>query len=531
MKIRFIKALALVLSAIMLLSSLLACNDKPASNGTSNSTQGTEEITDTDNGSSNNDSQNNSDSQDNNGSQDGDSSQGGTEEAPDADAVTVFANGKYSARLIRRQSPRSFDKDLTEQICGMFKTKVGSAPEVKGDYTVAGASRYNGPAILVGKTTYPESEEVYKTLGENEAKAVLVGNKYVIAYSNDKAGLTLFKKIFEVFTENASKSSIVINSKWNITVTVDDSPAIPQMVRSLVVGVDQRNQRVVLYDLDAYTGTNSLDAKELWEISVGHATDAKYREGSVFGNVIAVSGTTAGIYEYPSKKKVWTTTETAKNPHSAELLPSGNFVIASSTDGKLRLFKTAALLNNDTATAKKYTDYSLPGAHGVLWDPTYKVLWAIGDYELRAYKIQGSGKNETLVEDTSMRISLPTGKQHGHDLSPDYTDNRYLYITTNACVMMVDKEKHQLIIDFPNYTLLTSTAVKGFSNNVSGTIFFTGEAGGAGTVWDNEWYESWCTDSIYYVYRNPSGKALQKVKLTSAKSAFYKTRVFCGRYQ
>ena len=42
MKILFIKALALVLSAIMLLSSLLACNDKPASNGTSNSTHGTE---------------------------------------------------------------------------------------------------------------------------------------------------------------------------------------------------------------------------------------------------------------------------------------------------------------------------------------------------------------------------------------------------------------------------------------------------------------------------------------------------------
>lgn len=524
MRSKLIKALAMMLSIITILSAISSCGTNvPDDNvGDDNNNQQTNDEAFTDKKETQSNDKGNDKINNSTNDSDNDSNDSG---------MILYANGKYNAQLIKSASANTFDNTFYNKLCSMIKFKTTKAPTPKTDYTVAGATRYDGPAVLIGQTVYDESAAVYKTLGANQAKAVFVGNKYVIAYSNRESGLLIFKKINEIFNECAKKSKIVINEKWNIDVTVDTTPAIPQRMPSLVIGVDQRAQRAVLYDLDAYAAGNSLDSREIWSISIGHAADAKYRENSVFGNVVVVSGTKAGIYKYPSKETVWSTTNTAQNPHSIELLPSGNVVIASSTDGKLRLFKTAALRNNDKSTANSYTDYSLPGAHGVLWDPTYKVLWAIGDYHLKAYKIQGSGKNETLVEDTSKRISLPTGKQHGHDLSPDYTDTRYLYITTNACVMKVDKSTLTLIPEFPNYTLLNATAVKGFSNNASGSFFFTGEAGGAGTVWDNEWYESWCTDSIYYVYRNDSGKALQKVKLTSTKSAFYKTRVFCGSYQ
>ena len=297
----------------------------------------------------------------------------------------------------------------------------------------------------------------------------------------------------------------------------------------MLMAHDQLGERLVIYDLDAYENGKTLDDIETFAIGTGHAAGLKYRENTVLGNVILVAGSRSTILSYPSGKRIWYTSTPGSNPHSIEMLPSGNIVIASSSDGILRLFKTSALVDKNKDVAKAYTDYTLDDAHGVLWDPEYQLLWALGAYDLKAYRVEGTGTEEKLVEVPKMSLKLPESKYWGHDLSPDYTNTRYLYITVGACVLRFDKEELSLTEDFPNSDLINRSNVKGFSNNPSGNFFATGETGGEGCEWKDWWKAAWCTNTIYYYRAN--GEILEKFTLTTEKSAFYKARALCGRYQ
>lgn len=310
-----------------------------------------------------------------------------------------------------------------------------------------------------------------------------------------------------------------------------EPPVDNELINSsnMLMAHDQLGERLVIYDLDAYEDGKTLDDLEAFDIKVGHAAGLKYREDTVLGNVLLVAGTRTEIYSYPTGKRLWYTKTPGANPHSIEMLPSGNIVVASSSDGILRFFRTSALVDKNRDVAKTYSDYKLEDAHGVLWDPEYGLLWALGSHELRAYKVKGEGSREKLEKVDQMSIMLPEGKYWGHDLSPDYTDTRYLYITVGSCVMRFDKEDQSLSEEFPNSDILNRSNVKGFSNNPSGNFFATGETGGEGCEWKDWEKASWCTNTIYYYRAN--GETLETIKLMTEKSAFYKARAFCGLYQ
>ena len=310
-----------------------------------------------------------------------------------------------------------------------------------------------------------------------------------------------------------------------------EPPVDNELINSsnMLMAHDQLGERLVIYDIDNYEDGKSLDDLETFHIKVGHAAGLKYREDTVLGNVILVAGSNTAIYSYPTGKRLWYTKTPGSNPHSIEMLPSGNIVVASSSDGILRFFRTSALVDKNRDVAKTYSDYKLEDAHGVLWDPEYELLWALGSHELRAYKVKGEGSREKLEKVDQMSVKLPEGKYFGHDLSPDYTDTRYLYITVGACVMRFDKEELSFSEEFPNSDILNRNDIKGFSNNPSGNFFATGETGGEGCEWKDWEKASWCTNTIYYYRAN--GETLETIKLMTEKSAFYKARAFCGLYQ
>ena len=323
----------------------------------------------------------------------------------------------------------------------------------------------------------------------------------------------------DVLTDTSTDSSASTSSEEEVE--VDPVP-------NLVIANDQLQERVVIYDLDQYQTGDTLDDLEYWSAKTTHAAGVKYRTNTVFGDVIIVAGTRSQIIKYPSKEEVWGTGNSGNNPHSIEILPSGNIVIASSTGGTVRLFRTAALLEGGKSKANTFKDYKLKGAHGVLWDPEYEVLWAVGDDQLVAYSISGSGADEELVLMSGMGCPV----SGGHDLSADYSDTRYLYLT-GSDVYRFDKETDTLTTSFPQSSKLQDKSVKGFSNNPNGNFFKVIATGGKGTSWENFYKESWLTDTILYYERrvNHGTPFLKEIKLTSKKSAFYKTRAFCGEYQ
>lgn len=147
---------------------------------------------------------------------DGTGDVGATEPIIDAEGVmTVFANGAYNARLIRGEMASQFERDVYNQIKDLFKRRTGINPSIETDFVAAGEEKYNGPAILIGETNYEESKAAYKKLGEGEATAALVGNKYVIAFSTQDSVDSLVNALKTNLNKKASKTEIKITSDWD----------------------------------------------------------------------------------------------------------------------------------------------------------------------------------------------------------------------------------------------------------------------------------------------------------------------------
>ena len=140
------------------------------------------------------------------------------EESEDSSAaIQIFANGAYTAKLIRGESAKDFEKELYTEIKDLFKKLTGVNPEATTDYVAAGAEKYNGPAILIGETNYSESKTAYNKLGNDQATATISGNKYVIAVSSKESADKLLASFKTILNKKGTKTSVSIDSAWKIS--------------------------------------------------------------------------------------------------------------------------------------------------------------------------------------------------------------------------------------------------------------------------------------------------------------------------
>ncbi|WJH35355.1 DUF6528 family protein [Paenibacillus sp. CC-CFT747] len=163
-------------------------------------------------------------------------------------------------------------------------------------------------------------------------------------------------------------------------------------------------------------------------------------------------------------------------------MPDGNIAVAASHGGWVRLYTAS-----QSEDSSRYVEYGLPGAHGVLWDPTRQVLWTVGDDILTALVVSGTPSAPVLEENIELRSDLPT--KYGHDLSPVYGDTDRLWVTTNYGVYQFNKStaswsEPQLANDPTELR-----AVKSIGNFPSGPVVLTKPEKGC-------LYE-WATDKIH----------------------------------
>ena len=295
----------------------------------------------------------------------------------------------------------------------------------------------------------------------------------------------------------------------------------------------------ILYDLATYDSEN-LDNSEVWRFTatapelVGKSEEmssAKYREDTVFGDVVIVScgNGYAAIVSYPEKEILWQVFNAGKNAHSIEILPSGNIVVVSSTGGTIRLFAASAMLQNDAEKASTYKEYPIKEGHGVLWDPEYDVLWTLGWNDLKAYSVVGEGLDEEL----ELREDMGATKYglEGHDLSADFLDSKYLWVTGMKHMYHVNKETGEMSTDFEYSDMLEYPTIRGFGNDPYGNYYVTMPSHGVGTTWENESYASWSTDKINFYYPSEDSSTLENIKCKSLTKVFYKVFSFYGKYQ
>ncbi|MEF3305035.1 DUF6528 family protein [Paenibacillus sp. GYB003] len=240
----------------------------------------------------------------------------------------------------------------------------------------------------------------------------------------------------------------------------------------------------------------------------GLPSDVKLREGRAGGTYMVVTDSRglAAIVPYPSgDRRTWGAI-VGGNPHAAELLPDGNIAVAASAGGWVRVY--AASQGPDAAD---YAEYSLPGAHGVLWDPRLRLLWAVGDYDLIALKVVGTAESPVLEE--VRRSRLPT--DWGHDLFAVYGNTDKLWITTHSHVYQYDKSGDRWSLSYEGASGIDGRGVKSIGNQPSGLVVKTSQK--AGTKY------AWTTDTVDMHVPND--------RRTVAGGAFYKARVWCSDYQ
>lgn len=104
------------------------------------------------------------------------------------------------------------------------------------------------------------------------------------------------------------------------------------------------------------------------------------------------------------------------NTHSAELLPDGNIVSASSTGNYLTVFKVDTL-NFPENVYKK--NIAIDFGHNVVWDHKNQVLWSAARSKLNKYQYNFNCDQPdlTLIE------SLDIPGTDAHDLFPVYNEN------------------------------------------------------------------------------------------------------------
>lgn len=147
------------------------------------------------------------------------------------------------------------------------------------------------------------------------------------------------------------------------------------------------------------------------------------------------------------------------NPHSAELLPDGNIVAVSSTDGKIRTFITDTI----QGTGQWYASYELPSAHNVVWDRSRNLLFTTEGNTLYSFQYNSKRNDPLLLAKTNV-LDIPATESCGHDLFPVYGKENLLWLTTNENVWQYDLSTNKLEKIYPLY------AIKSVCNGPDGVL-------------------------------------------------------------
>ena len=231
------------------------------------------------------------------------------------EGITIFANGAYTAKLIRGENATATEKEIYTQIKDLLKKHTGVNPEVATDYAATGTEKYDGPAILIGETSYSESKSAYNKLGNDHATATISKNKYVIAFSSKEAATNLVNAFKTTLSKNATKDKITIDSKWKLSEKIEtvssgnetfdatglvNSAALPSLGTSYDAG--QNSKTYIKSNADKNTFTSlcgELEAKKF----------KKYTSNSIGSNLFATYVTQTQIVHvmfFPNLKQVRT---------------------------------------------------------------------------------------------------------------------------------------------------------------------------------------------------------------------------------
>ena len=136
---------------------------------------------------------------------------------------SIFMNEEYVCRVICAEKPTDAERELYQKVRDRLKNATKVMPERATDfmsYNDTGEDRAK-PAILVGKTNYEESKQVYDSLRYGESKIEIVGNKLVIAFSSIADGERLLQH-FRNAVRSTSEGYVSIDAEIKASVNFNE---------------------------------------------------------------------------------------------------------------------------------------------------------------------------------------------------------------------------------------------------------------------------------------------------------------------
>jgi hypothetical protein len=139
-----------------------------------------------------------------------------------------------------------------------------------------------------------------------------------------------------------------------------------------------------------------------------------------------------------SDKKTVFYTYVGGNTHSAEILPDGNIVSASSTGNYLTVIKVDTTVAPDRVYKKNIT---IDFGHNVVWDHKNQLLWSAGRNNIHSYTYNFNCEKPDLTLKDTYAMPGPSG----HDLFPIYGSNS-LWLSNNTNVYRFDIKRRKLTV-------------------------------------------------------------------------------------
>ncbi|MDR6784203.1 hypothetical protein ABIE26_002408 [Pedobacter africanus] len=222
----------------------------------------------------------------------------------------------------------------------------------------------------------------------------------------------------------------------------DPEPQSPDAVdykATYLLAIDQSQNRIARIDLKTQT--------VIWEWKAATGVPATHvawfsniSEGKPVYNgkyiLITASGGGVALVRVSDKATVFYC-YVGGNTHSAEVLPDGNIVAASSTGDILTLINVNLGTFPDNVYKKTLV---MEDAHNVVWDKQRQVLWSASKNKLIAYAYNFNCK----APDLSVKESITLPASGCHDLFPVYGKDE-LWLSTSTKAWVIDMKTKAVI--------------------------------------------------------------------------------------
>jgi hypothetical protein len=280
-----------------------------------------------------------------------------------------------------------------------------------------------------------------------------------------------------------------------------------------------------VYVFNANTTNWNAAASKVWGFNPGSTTgawanlsDVRLRSTAAHGEValVTASGGKAAMVDVKAGKVTATSGDVlwqaspGGNPHAIERIPNNGSVVVASSGGFLTLYSPSAI--SQPSTLAKVQTVTFAGAHGVLWDPTYNYLWAIGSGKLVPYAVTGSGRSTRLVAGTAISLGTYTNSAGvvtpnlGHDLQPSYAAKNVLLITHTTGVFSVNTSTRALT------RISSAGSVKAYVNHTSGERAWLRADGTGSRTWGSPTVQFFTSAGATSFTRTRTGAEFYKVR-------------------